>query len=36
MLVTKEDIIAALESIDRNGVPLRYQSKTRDLVTEDG
>lgn len=34
--ITKQDIIAAIEYIDKNGVPYHNQSTKYDLVTEDG
>lgn len=34
--VTKQDIIAAVEYIDKNGVPFHNQSTKYELVTEDG
>lgn len=34
--VTKQDIIAAIEYIDKNGVPSQNQSTKYDLITEEG
>ena len=34
--VTKQDIIAAMEYIDKNGVPFHNQSTKYELVTDDG
>ena len=34
--ITKQDIIAAMEYIDKNGVPFHNQSTKYELATEDG